>query len=37
MVDFGSARVRTIKELLERMFRPGDMTSRSSWSPPGAP
>jgi dihydroorotase len=25
MVDFGSARVRTIKELFERVFRPGDI------------
>ena len=25
MVDFGSARVRTIKELFERIFRPGDI------------
>jgi dihydroorotase len=25
MVDFGSAKVRTIKELFEKFFRPGDI------------
>jgi dihydroorotase len=25
MVDFGSAKVRTIKELFEKYFRPGDI------------